>query len=88
MCGHLGPSSSSSQRSASDGAPIRAPRVGQDDITFEFHVVAGKVIDGVWQATRIVGTMEANVTPNARGEANDCPTAFAHETVNRTRVGG
>jgi hypothetical protein len=32
--------------------------------------------------------MGENVTPTAEGKANDCPTAFARETVKGIRVGG
>jgi len=57
------------------------PKAGKDHISFSFHVVKGKVVDGVWQATRIEGTMHADVTPNAVGKAHDCPVAFANESI-------
>jgi hypothetical protein len=64
------------------------PKVGKDRISFTFHVVAGKVIGGVWQATKIAGTMNADVTPTAEGRAQGCPDAFAKEKVEGVRVAG
>jgi hypothetical protein len=73
---------------ASDGSTFS--NGGKSHITFDFHVVAGRAVGGVWQAARIAGTVHAIVHPTPAGEqSGKCPpTAFANEKLTGVRTAG
>jgi hypothetical protein len=66
------------------------PKGGRSHTTFQFHVVAGKVVGGVWQASKIAGTIHTTVHPTPAGSQQpECPpSAFANEQLTGVRVAG
>jgi hypothetical protein len=72
----------------SDGSTF--PRGGRSHTTFDFHVVAGKVVGGVWQASKIAGAIHTTVHPTPAGSRQpQCPpSAFANEHLTGVRVAG